>query len=52
MLTDELIGPDQLKYLKEGMECEGLVHNDRVITVELPVVRRADRDADRPGRPR
>ena len=36
MLTDELIGPDQLKYLKEGMECEGLVHNDRVITVELP----------------
>ena len=36
MLTDELIGPDQLKYLKEGMECEGLVHDDRVITVELP----------------
>ena len=36
MLTDELIGQDQLKYLKEGMECEGLVHNDRVITVELP----------------
>jgi elongation factor P len=36
MLTDEVIGPDQLKYLKEGMECEGLVHNDRVITVELP----------------
>ena len=36
MLTDELIGQDQLKYLKEGMECEGLVHNDRVISVELP----------------
>ena len=36
MLTDELIGQEQLKYLKEGMECEGLVHNDRVITVELP----------------
>ncbi|HEU4682490.1 MAG TPA: elongation factor P, partial [Gemmatimonadales bacterium] len=36
MLTDEVIGRDQLKYLKEGMECEGLVHNDRVITVDLP----------------
>ena len=36
MLTEELIGADQLKYLKEGMECEGLVHNDRVILVELP----------------
>ena len=36
MLTDDIIGRDQLKYLKEGMECEGLVHNDRVITVELP----------------
>jgi elongation factor P len=37
MLTDEVIGRDQLKYLKEGMECEGLVHEDRVIQVELPV---------------
>ncbi|MDQ3426795.1 MAG: elongation factor P, partial [Gemmatimonadota bacterium] len=37
MLTDEVIGPDQLKYLKEGMECEGLVHNDTVILVELPL---------------
>ena len=36
MLTDEVIGPDQLRYLKEGMECEGLLHNDRVILVELP----------------
>ncbi|HEV8355544.1 MAG TPA: elongation factor P, partial [Gemmatimonadales bacterium] len=36
MLTEDLIGADQLKYLKEGMECEGLVHNDRVILVELP----------------
>lgn len=31
----DLIG-DQLKYLKENMECEGLVHQDRVISVELP----------------
>jgi elongation factor P len=36
MLTDEVIGGEQLKYLKEGMECEGLVHDDRVILVELP----------------
>lgn len=37
MLNDDVIGADQLKYLKEGMECEGLVHNDKVIMVELPV---------------
>ncbi len=36
MLTDEIIGADQLRYLKEGMECEGLVHNDKVILLELP----------------
>jgi elongation factor P len=36
LLTDEVIGEDQLRYLKEGMECEGLVHNDKVITVDLP----------------
>lgn len=36
LLTDEVIGADQLRYLKEGMECEGLVHNDKVITVDLP----------------
>jgi elongation factor P len=36
MLTEDVIGADQLRYLKEGMECEGLVHNDRVILVELP----------------
>jgi elongation factor P len=37
MITDEILGQDQLKYLKEGMECEGLVHKDTVIMVELPV---------------
>jgi elongation factor P len=31
----DLLG-DQLKYLKENMECEGLVHADKVISVELP----------------
>ena len=36
MLTAELIGADQLKYLKEGMECTGLVHDEQVILLELP----------------
>ncbi len=35
-LTAELIGSDQLKYLKEGMECTGLLHDEDVILVELP----------------
>jgi elongation factor P len=35
-LTDDVIGEDQLKYLKEGMECTGLVHGEKVIAVELP----------------
>lgn len=36
MLTAELIGAEQLKYLKEGMECTGLVHDEQVILLELP----------------
>jgi len=35
-ISGDLIGADQLRYLKENMECEGLVHDDRVIAVELP----------------
>ncbi len=35
-LDAEVIGQDQLQYLKENMECEGLVHDDTVISVELP----------------
>lgn len=35
-LSKDVIGDDQLKYLKENMECEGLVHNERVISVDLP----------------
>ncbi len=35
-LSAEVIGEDQLKYLKEGMECTGLVHGENVISVELP----------------
>jgi elongation factor P len=35
-LTGTLIGAEQLKYLKEGMACTGLLHDENVITVELP----------------
>ena len=35
-LSEDVIGEDQLRYLKENMECEGLVHNDKTISVELP----------------
>jgi elongation factor P len=35
-ISGDLIGEDQLRYLRENMECEGLVHDDRVIAVELP----------------
>lgn len=35
-LAGDVIGDDQLKYLKENMECEGLVHAGKVISVDLP----------------
>jgi elongation factor P len=35
-IARDLLGDDQLRYLKENMECEGLVHDGRVISVELP----------------
>ena len=35
-ISGDLLGVDQLKYLKENMACEGLVHNEEVISVELP----------------
>jgi elongation factor P len=35
-INDDVIGSDQLKYLKEAMECTGLVHDGSVIQVELP----------------
>jgi elongation factor P len=35
-LSADVIGQDQLKYLKENMECEGLVHDEKVIAVDLP----------------
>ena len=35
-LSGAVLGEEQLKYLKEGMECDGLVHGEKVIAVELP----------------
>lgn len=35
-IARDLLGEDQLKFLKENMECEGLVRDDVVISVELP----------------
>jgi elongation factor P len=35
-LPADVIGEDQLKYLKENMECSGLVHDGTVLSVELP----------------
>mgnify|MGYP002624604843 CR=1 FL=1 len=35
-IAGDLLGAEQLKFLKENMECEGLVHDDNVISVELP----------------
>ena len=35
-ISGDLIGEEQLKYLKENLPCEGLVHDERVISVELP----------------
>ncbi|MFQ5536737.1 MAG: elongation factor P [Gemmatimonadota bacterium] len=35
-IAGDMLGEDQLKYLKENMECEGLVHDGKVISVELP----------------
>jgi elongation factor P len=35
-IAGDLLGEEQLKFLKENMECEGLVHDGQVISVELP----------------
>jgi elongation factor P len=35
-LSAETIGEDQLQYLQENMECEGLTRDASVLTVELP----------------
>lgn len=35
-ISPETVGADQLMYLKENMECQGLVHDGSVIAIELP----------------
>ena len=35
-IDEDVIGEDQLKYLLEGMECHGFVHDEKVIMIELP----------------
>ncbi len=35
-VSGDLLGEEQRKYLKENMECEGLVYDGNVISVELP----------------
>ena len=35
-ISGDLIGEDQLRYLKENMECHGLVHDGTVLAMELP----------------
>ena len=35
-LEPQVIGEAQLKYLKEGAECAGLVQDEKVIMIELP----------------
>ena len=35
-IDEDVIGDDQLRYLKEGMECSGLVHDEKVLMIELP----------------
>ena len=35
-INAEVIGDEQLLYLKEGSECSGLVHDEKVLIIELP----------------
>jgi len=35
-ISRDVIGADQLKYLKENMECEGLTQDGHTLMVELP----------------
>jgi elongation factor P len=35
-IAGDLVGEEQLRFLKENMACEGLVHDGNVISVELP----------------
>ena len=35
-IDEDTVGEDQLRYLKEGMECSGLVHDGKVLMIDLP----------------
>ncbi len=35
-INGDVIGEDQLRYLKETMECSGLLHDGRMLSIELP----------------
>lgn len=35
-VSGDVIGEDQLSYLKETMECSGLLHDGRMLSIELP----------------
>lgn len=35
-ISSDVIGEDQLNYLKETMECSGLLHDGRMLSIELP----------------
>ena len=35
-VSADMLGKNQLRYLKENMECQGLVHDGQVLSVELP----------------
>lgn len=48
-LSADVIGDNQLRYLKENMSCEGVVHEDTVISVELPQFVELDITATDPG---
>ena len=48
-IAGDLLGEEQLKFLKENMECEGLVHDEKVISVELPQFVELEVTATDPG---
>ena len=48
-ISPETIGEDQLRYLKENLECEGLVYDGDVIAIELPQFVELEVVQTRPG---
>ena len=48
-VSGSMVGEEQLKYLKENMECEVLVHDDAAIAVELPAFVELEVTGTEPG---